>query len=98
MLLQRCTLLRLRGSGRAASLSACSLNQQLDRPEWIPPPEAAAAPQSTPGTNLPTTPGGLVRWMSSRLVAELSPAFPPFPRGAVTLQNVHGPNPREQRG
>lgn len=114
MLLQRCTL-RLhsavktdcRGSGGVASLSACSLNQQLDRPRWIL-PEAAAALQSRAvqrqGTGEKSThnplhnSGWLVRWMSGWLVAELSPAFPLFPRGAVTRQNVHSPNPREQQG
>ncbi|CAB1450505.1 unnamed protein product [Pleuronectes platessa] len=31
------------------------------------------------------------RWMSAE------PAFPPVPREAVTLQNVHSPNPRERQ-
>eukprot|EP00064_Thunnus_orientalis_P025928 superscaffoldBa00014516_g26371 len=43
-------------------------------------------------------PGWLVRWMSGWLAVELSPAFPPFPGGAVTRQNVHSPNPEGAAG
>lgn len=79
------------------SFSACSLNQQLDRPRQILPEAEPLRGGGIPGQgNLPTTPLQSTGWRGGEmdeLVAELSPAFPAFPRGAVTRHNVHSPNP-----